>query len=151
MLLRSLGGYIERIHEICKKDTSSDPDGWTPENPTWGHCAVVSVLTQELYGGDIWRATLLHVPKFAHLRSHYGNRLSVGAILDLTAPQFGNEYPMLHQELSSREYILGNVATLVRYETLRKRARNLSLRISLHDGAPRAPELLGVSRQPPTK
>lgn len=130
-----LHGFILRIAEICRKDTSSDPEGWKADNPLWGHCAIVSVLAQEIYGGEIWRASLVHVPHFMHLRSHYGNRLPGGAMLDFTAGQFGSEYPpFLEPRPSSRDYILGTPSTAARYELLKSRVTPFSFRISLREG-----------------
>lgn len=127
----SLADLLEQIALICKQDTSSDPDGWTTENPLWGHCAIVAVLIQEIYSGDIWRASLLHLPRLAHVRSHYGNRLPSGAILDATAKQFGDNFlPMLLLRASSREHILGNEATLARFTLFRDRYLRLSLKMS---------------------
>ena len=153
MFTPTLSSYIEYIAANCKKDTSADPDNWTVGNPTWGHCVMIAVLTQELYGGDIWRASLLHIPQFARMRSHYGNRLPTGVHLDLTAPQFGEEYPLgLEPKRSSRTYVLGTPATLARYAVFHERferlAFQISLRESLRTSAPRGDERRVVPRRP---
>lgn len=36
---------------VCTKETSAHPEGWTPDNPTWGHCAVVAVMAERVFGG----------------------------------------------------------------------------------------------------
>ncbi len=156
MYTPSLVAFILHISEICKQDTSSDPEGWTPENPTWGHCAIVAVLVQELYGGDIWRASLTHIPKLAHVRSHYGNLLPTRAILDVTAPQYWPDYPpLLELSLSSRAHVLGNADTLARYAVFHKRylslAFSLSSRESLKVSSKRANVGRVVPRRPRTK
>ena len=132
----SLADFLEQIAQICAQDTSSDPDGWSPENPLWGHCALVAVLIQEIFGGDTWRASLLHLPRLAHVRSHYGNRLPSGAILDATAKQFGDNFlPLLVMRASSREHMLGNAATLARFTLFRDRYLRLSLKMSRREYA----------------
>ncbi len=133
MLKLPLSDFIGHVADFCAKDTSADPSGWTEDNKTWGHCALVAVLTQELYGGDIWRASLLHIPLLAHVRSHYGNWLSGRALLDLTAVQFIPEYPTpLKYELYSREHILGHPKTLARYRAFRVRYALVATKLSLH-------------------
>lgn len=102
---------IERFKEllplICDKETSSDPEYWTPENPLWGHCAVVTLIAKNLFGGEPMRAPIAHITKFARMRTHYWNRISIGKEYDFTAPQFGDDYPYgLVAEQSTRQYIL---------------------------------------------
>lgn len=80
--------FADLLPFICDRETSSDPDNWTPENPLWGHCAVVSLIAQDLFGGKLFRTSLLDIPEFARMRSHYKN-----AARDFTASQFGDHYP----------------------------------------------------------
>ncbi len=123
--------FLAHIGEICTKETSADPDGWTPENPLWGHCAIVAALIHEIYGGDIVRASLLHIPCLVHVRSHYANKLQSGALIDATAAQFGDKYPVpLVFVVSSYEHVLDNTQTFARYRTLRRRHLNLTVRLS---------------------
>lgn len=134
MLKLSLSDFIRHVADFCAEDTTADPGGWTADNKIWGHCALVAVLTQELYGGDIWRASLLHIPLLAHVRSHYGNWLPERALLDLTAAQFVPEYPaLLKLEPSSREHILSNPATLARYKIFHERYVLFAIRFSLRN------------------
>lgn len=69
--------FKELLPTICNRETSQDPAGWTPENPLWGHCAVVCLAAQNLFGGELLRASLTEVPGFEHMRSHYWNTLAV--------------------------------------------------------------------------
>lgn len=80
--------FEEAILQSCCCETSSDPKNWTEENPTWGHCAIVACLVQEILGGELLRFDLTLFPRFAHLRSHYKNRLPSGTLVDFTAGQF---------------------------------------------------------------
>ncbi len=109
------------LPEICSRETSSDPNGYTDTNPLWGHGAVVALLVQDVFGGDLLRASLEGTP-FAKMRSHYWNRLPGGMVLDFTASQFGEVYPISFSqaEVRSRDYVLSNQETKTRYELLKK-------------------------------
>jgi len=65
--------FAQVLIRICDKETSADPENWSPDNPLWGHCAVASLLAQDVFGGDLVRASLEGTP-FATMRSHYWNR-----------------------------------------------------------------------------
>jgi len=127
---------VERFREllplICDEATSADPRGWTSQNPLWGHCAVVSLAAQALFGGKLIRGSLEGTP-FAKMRSHYWNqwedqpdpvnpRRHGRAPLnsDFTAAQFGDSYPINPEigEERSREYLLSNSETKKRYHAL---------------------------------
>lgn len=104
---------------ICDKETSQDPDHWTRENYLCGHCAVVSAVALRLFGGKLLRASLAAYPRFAHMRSHYLNGLPDGTIRDLTAPQFGDDYPdELNLEEREISYVLSYPETTKRYKLL---------------------------------
>lgn len=103
---------------ICDAETSADPDGWTPENPLWGHCAVVSLVAQNFFGGTLLRASLKET-HFEAVGSHYWNLLADGTEVDFTAPQFGNQYPVnLLSETRERARVLLHPQTKRRYELL---------------------------------
>lgn len=107
------------LPSICDKETSQDPDGWTPDNPLWGHCAVVSLVAQNLFGGELLRASLVGVKGFEHMRSHYWNRLADGTFEDFTKSQFGESYPTgLKAEVRDRVYVLSFPETMKRYKLL---------------------------------
>jgi len=103
----------------CDRETSADPDGWTAENPLWGHCAVAALSAQDRFGGTLRRASLEKFPKFAHMRSHYWNRFLYGGERDFTRPQFGDDPPQgLVAEERTRAYVLSHAPTLERYKLL---------------------------------
>ena len=117
---------IERLREllptICDRETSQDPEGWTPDNPLWGHCAVVALIVQDYFGGDLLRASLKGTPWFPQNVSHYWNRLPDGTKVDLTEDQFGDSYPTLPDPIiRTREYVLSYPATVKRCELLKAR------------------------------
>lgn len=115
---------LEKIlPKICGRETSSNPAGWQPENPLHGHCAVVSLLAQDLFGGELLRIPL-DGTAFAEMRSHYYNRLPSGDAYDFTRAQFGDRIPyhlMVMNETRERAYLLSNAETAKRYELLRKK------------------------------
>lgn len=102
------------IEKGWDRDTSADPEKWTPENPAWGQCAVSALVTQDREGGDLLRTTVGGV-------SHYLNRLPDGTVRDLTFVQFGPaaEYDGLPEQ-RNREYVLSYPATAARYALLRE-------------------------------
>ena len=78
-----LRGELERAFAY---DTSFDPSRWTLENPASGHCAAVSYLIWQRFGGNMVSAKV-------HGESHWFNRIyysaSIDADVDLTGDQFG--------------------------------------------------------------
>ncbi|OGN04909.1 MAG: hypothetical protein A2831_02530 [Candidatus Yanofskybacteria bacterium RIFCSPHIGHO2_01_FULL_44_17] len=104
---------------ICDEDTSLDSAGWSTENPLWGHCAIVSLVAQNLFGGELLRASLAETPGLEHMRSHYWNRLGDGSVEDFTKPQFCGNYPSkLKAEPRERSYALSFPETVKRYKLL---------------------------------
>lgn len=105
---------------ICDQRTTYGRQDWTLDNVLWGQCAVVTLLAQDVFGGDIVRASLAKT-KFAQCRWHFWNKLLSGKEKDFTRKQFGKSYPKLNGELRSRSKILSSRSTVRRYELLRKR------------------------------
>ena len=100
---------MERFEEIlpliCDRETSSDPKNWTPENPLWGHCAVVALIAQNLFGGKLARASLQDT-EFHRLHSHYWNLFPDGAARDFTSSQFQGQKLILTVSEVVRSYVL---------------------------------------------
>jgi hypothetical protein len=97
--------------------TSADSDGWRPDNPSWGQCAITALVVQAMCGGEFLRSTVGGI-------SHYWNRLPDGREVDLTIQQFGpdaiyDEPPVVRD----REYVLSFHATSRRYDLLLERMR----------------------------
>lgn len=109
------------LPKICDRETSADPKNWTPENPLWGHCAVVSLLAQDLFDGQLLRASL-EGTEFAESRSHYWNLLPSGKQRDFTRAQFGRRYPKgLSYTTRTWEEVLSYPPTVRRYDLLVER------------------------------
>jgi len=123
---------LSQLEEALKKswckETSSDAQNWTPENPAWGQCAVTSLLVNDYFGGKIvWaEATLPDGRKISH---YFNNYSSFEA--DLTRQQFpsGTIIPKGIQKTkgfsTTREYILSYEQTKERYELLKKKVQEL--------------------------
>ena len=114
--------FLSILKEIAQKDTSSDPDNWTPINPLWGHCTVATRLAEDYFGGEVVRASLQDVPKYAYVRWHYWNKLPNGKEIDFT----GEQYPDiaitdLKGELREREADFKHEDVLKRYNLLKQR------------------------------
>ena len=114
--------YLELILSVCSAETSSDPKNWSPDNPLYGHCAVVALLVQEELGGKFMRASLLSVRGYEQMSSHYWNLLRDGGELDLTASQFKNDDRLLvPRGESSKGGVPITRESLLEYEPTRKR------------------------------
>lgn len=96
-------------------DTAQDASRWTPDNPTFGHCAVAALLVQDTMGGDLMRVLV-------DGDSHYFNRLPSGTLVDVTVSQFGGrEIDYTAAEIRGRDYVLGFPDTARRYDLLKGR------------------------------
>jgi len=116
----NIGKFNKIIPKICNKNTSSNPKDWSENNPTQGHCAVVSLLAQEIFGGDIVRVSLLGTP-YKKMRSHYFNIIN-GKEHDFTSSQFKeNPYFNLIRQNKTRDKILSLADTKRRYTLLKTR------------------------------
>lgn len=121
------------LKQSCSKETSDTPDKWTPENPLFGHCAVIAAIVSEINGGKIKRS--LFPKEWAEKlgsRSHYWNELSVysadGVEADLSKEQFPADFPYrgfidgkvgeMSEDKNWRDYILSFPNTLARYSAL---------------------------------
>lgn len=116
----TLEKFKEIVPKICKADTCNPPEDWKPENPTMGHCAIVSILAQELFGGIIVRVSLEGTP-YEKFKSHYLNVID-GKEYDFTLDQFeSNPYLNKERQEKNREDLLSNPNTKSRYEILKNR------------------------------
>jgi hypothetical protein len=111
--------FAALLPSLCKRSTGADPAGWTPQNPLWTHCVVVSMLAQDLFGGTLLRASLVGTP-FEAMHSHYWNLLPEGE-RDFTAAQFLGQRPTnLEARPIDRVYMERHPPTMARYRELRR-------------------------------
>jgi hypothetical protein len=50
------------LRAAWSRETSEDPDEWSPANPSRGQCAVTALVIRELLGGEILIATVRGEP-----------------------------------------------------------------------------------------
>ena len=131
----SIKQFEKILPNICSRETSSDPKNWTPENPIWGHCAVVSLVAQNLFGGTLARASLENT-EFAGMGSHYWNIFD-SAGKDFSVSQFQGKNPILTVSERTRNYVLYDPKTGVPRETM-NRYKLLAFRLAkaLNSGNP---------------
>jgi hypothetical protein len=76
------------LEESWARDTSDDPELWSPENAPLGQCAVSALVVRALYGGDIVIATVLDRHGERTPDGHAWNVLPSGVAVDFTFEQF---------------------------------------------------------------
>lgn len=114
--------FSEIIEKVCARDTSADPENWSTENPLWGHCAVVSLIAQDKFGGVLIHQSLENVAGLEYLRSNYSNKLADSTEADFTCKQFQIELSAgLQKEERTREQVLSHPYTQKRYKLLKDR------------------------------
>ena len=112
------------VPKICNIDTSSHPEDWKHENPTQGHCAIVSLLSQDLFGGKIVKVSLEDT-SYEKYKSHYFNIID-NKEYDFTIEQFeGNPYLNKGRQEKDREEIFSSSDTKRRYEILKDRFNDI--------------------------
>jgi hypothetical protein len=99
------------FQECWRRETSYDPNKWSPENPTHGQCAITALVIQDLLGGDLLKGKV-------NGAEHYWNRLPDSSEFDLTRDQFGDTVRVTTPERVSRQYVLSFENTVRRYEQL---------------------------------
>lgn len=117
--------FLDLIKKIASEETSANPENWTAENPLWGHCAVVSLLAQDHFGGELVRGSLEDFPEYAYLSSHYWNKLPDTKEVDFTAGQFKRRPDFIHTEIRTREDTLNWPDTKRRYKALKTKFKAL--------------------------
>ena len=94
---------------------------WNNDNKTLGHCAIVALIINDYFGGDICKIKVNDI-------SHYFNHIN-DKIVDFTSDQFKTDkIDYSNYVLKTREEILINDNTRIRYEILK-----LKLKLSLID------------------
>jgi hypothetical protein len=86
--LPPLADVEQALKASWTRETSDDPDRWTPENPPLGQCAVSALVIRALYGGDIVIATVLDRDGARTPDGHAWNVLPSGEEVDFTFHQF---------------------------------------------------------------
>ncbi len=129
--------YVDRLEKILQKswikETSSDPEKWNKNNPSFGQCAVTALIVNDYFGGKlVWAPVKVGSKEI----SYYFNKIDdkkVGLTkeIDLTKSQFpeGTIIPEGIDKtkgfLSTRGYVLSYPKTLKRYELLKEKIDKL--------------------------
>jgi hypothetical protein len=111
--------FQENFDEVFARDTCYPPSqkDWTPENPSFGHCAVAVLIAQDYFsGGEIVGCRHHH---------HYWYKLN-GKDMDFTRGQFPEGTEFCIDSHPTREELLDapravEAKTRKRYELLKKR------------------------------
>lgn len=103
-----------RIKEVACEETThpSCKEEWSKANPMLGHCAIVSALFYNKFGGEILRGIVAETGI-----SHYWNRLN-NKEYDLTREQFNVSPTLVEIKVVSVERIFSNEDTKKRYDLL---------------------------------
>ena len=115
----TLENLKKALENSWRRETSADPNEWTPENPAWGQCAVTAKIVQDYFGGSLVRYDLLS------MGSHYSNQLPDGSEIDLTESQFSEGIIKFIRKYSPKEirtgkYVLSHPDTVKRYKLLKQ-------------------------------
>ncbi|MCL2484082.1 MAG: hypothetical protein FWD89_03960 [Firmicutes bacterium] len=109
--------YIEKLYNACSRGTCYPKvrEHWSADNRFWGHCAVVSVLMFEKFGGKLFKCVI----KEENIE-HYFNEIG-GKKCDVTISQY--KYQPTYENIKevTKEEILKNPDTQNRYNKLKTR------------------------------
>ena len=78
--IKTIGQLKRKLLSVYSIDTVRDDYkiGWSNCNPTYGQCAVTSLLVRELFGGEIYKLE----------KEKYYNNLINDEVIDLTKERF---------------------------------------------------------------
>lgn len=86
--LPALEDVEQALRASWSMETSDDPEGWSPENPALGQCAVSALVIRAIYGGDIVIAGVLDRDGERTPDGHAWNVLPSGEQVDFSFDQF---------------------------------------------------------------
>lgn len=112
------------VRDSWSQETSASPNEWTLDSAALGQCVPTSLVVQDLLGGDLERLATERNGKY---ETHYRNILDDGEVLDVSADQYpaGQQFKPAPVDGDTREYVLGNENTRLRYRLLSNRAMAL--------------------------
>jgi hypothetical protein len=121
--------FKSTMRKICDAKTSAHPDQWTSQDPFLGHCTVVALVAQDVFGGDILRVDLRTVPGFEEIKWHSWNKMPSGEEIDFANPELKDRLPKsVPVEVRTRENLFSYPTIQKRYELLKSRFdANISL------------------------
>lgn len=112
---------IETLADAFNKSYAKDTAYrgiWMPDRPAFGHCAVATLVAQEILGGRILRGSI----SGPVVGTHYWNLLPSGIEVDFTAAQYAGVTTAKREITEAlRQSMLQNVDTKKRYMLFRRR------------------------------
>jgi hypothetical protein len=105
---------ITSARRAFARDTSELPDQWSPDRPSTGHCAVLSMIVQQYFGGQIVRGTT------ADGIVHYWNVVD-GVTVDGTRDQFAADVSFPTVEIHFDRRIMAHSEALAKKSLLLRR------------------------------
>ena len=108
--------FVKQLENIYAKDTChhSYRGNWTEQNPSIGHCAIVSLLIYHYTGYPVYKVRV-------GSRMHYYNVMPDGTVLDATSQQFGRPIDYTNGIKCNPTEMLKVADTLLRFNLLKKR------------------------------
>lgn len=114
----------QALEKSWSKETSADPEGWSPQNAAFGQCAVTALIVNDFFGGKLVRVVAKNESENVDV-SHYYNELADGSIVDLTRSQFPHGTTFSEPAYKEREHAEGRsipgATTFERYTNLKAR------------------------------
>lgn len=123
MTLDKLELYLKNIYCVDTCYTKCR-DNWNENNPTLGHCAIVSLIINDYLGGKIYKIKV-------HDISHYFNYID-NKIIDLTSKQFKHQIDYTDKVEKTRTEILSDNDTKFRYNLLKRKLELLLIDDDIH-------------------
>jgi hypothetical protein len=102
----------EAIENSWSRETSYNPDKWTPDNPALGQCAITTLFLHRQSGGNVMRGNVL-TPNNENI-IHYWLRIG-GIDIDFTWKQFPNGSKITKEETIDPRRIERDPTTMSRY------------------------------------
>ena len=124
MTIKELG---QKLHKVYSKETcySKCREAWSSNNPTFGHCAIVALIVNDYFGGDICK---INKDGISHYFNYIGNE-----IIDLTSSQFDDDLYYTDRIVRDRKGLLENPETFERYSTLKEKLDLLLIDEKIHE------------------
>jgi hypothetical protein len=112
------------LKQSFSAETSQGRNVWQKDNPAYGHCALVVLIVQDHFGGEIVFASA-KLPDNKEVK-HYFNKIN-NEIVDLTRSQFPSGTVITDKDFTGdiRKSLLSYSETLRKYNILREKIEKI--------------------------
>jgi hypothetical protein len=111
--------FLPRVRKAWGPDTSADPAGWTPDNPSWGQDEITALLLQERLGGSIIKSR--YITSDGKMGMHVYNDFD-GSAFDATSQQYPRGTLIVKSDtVVSKQALLKDRATVLRFRKIKAR------------------------------